>query len=377
MGLKVIKAGPLDTLQDLGRIGYSAQGLRECGACDKYALQLANILAGNPRDLAALEMTLFGGSYLFEQDTVFALAGADMEPHLDGERISMHSPVFAGAGQVLTLQAAKTGARTYLAIHGGFDVKKELGSCSTDVRCRIGGFCGRALRVGDCLPAGDSLPAKDCLPTGDSLPAGARSEEFVNRMKRAGAPGRQQSGLAQMNQPGPAQTSRLSQQQPGPAWLSWPGTPAVSLDGKLVPLLRAVPGPQEERFTEAARAAFVSGFYSLQPDSDRMAARLWGSALEPKESVDILSDGIVEGSVQVSAGGQPMVMLADHQTTGGYAKIATVISADIPALAQRRPGERVAFRYVSVKEAEEAVRQQKKKLDWIEENFQRACGLKV
>lgn len=337
MGLKVIKAGPLDTLQDLGRIGYSAQGLRECGACDKYALQLANILAGNPRDLAALEVTFLGGSYLFEEDAMFALAGADMEPALEEKKISMNSPVFARAGQVLRLSAAKTGVRCYLAVHGGFDVKRELGSRSTDVRCRIGGFCGRALQAGDCLPVG------------------AQNEDVVSRLKKAGAPGMQPTG---------------------PAWLSWPGTPAVSLGGKLVPLLRAVPGPQEERFTDAARAAFVSSFYSLQPDSDRMAARLDGAFLEPRESFDIISDGIVEGSVQVSANGQLMVMLADHQTTGGYAKIATVISADIPALAQRRPGEQVAFRYVSVKEAAEAVRQQKKKLDWIEENCRRAYALR-
>lgn len=343
MGLKVIKAGPLDTLQDLGRIGYSAQGLRECGACDKYALQLANILAGNPRDLAALEVTFLGGSYLFEEDAMFALAGADMEPALDGEQVLMYGPVFARAGQVLTLRAAKTGVRSYLAIHGGFEVKKELGSRSTDVRCRIGGFCGRALQAGDCLWAGGQNVA------------------FVKALRKVAlSGGRIRPGLRWEDM----------------AWLAWPGTPAVSLDGRLVPLLRAVPGPQEERFTDAARAAFVSGFYSLQPDSDRMAARLSGNALEPKESVDIISDGIVEGSVQVSAGGQPMVMLADHQTTGGYAKIATVIWADIPALAQRRPGEQVAFRYVSVKEAAEAVRQQKKKLDWIEENCRRAYALR-
>lgn len=319
MSVRVLQAGALTTVQDLGRKGYARQGYRECGACDKYAMQLANILAGNPRDAAVLELTLMGGRFLMEADICFALTGADMRPRLDGKDILMYKPVAAKAGQRLELGAAVSGLRCYLAFSGGIDVPEVMGSRSTDLRCGLGGLEGRALRSGDRLVLGEAR-----VP-------GARLPQSLKR------------------------------------WLAHPGTPLVSLNGKLAPVLRAVPGPQEERFTESARTAFAKNFYIMQADSDRMGARFCGAALEAVQGYDIISDGIVEGSVQVSNNGQPIVMLADHQTTGGYAKIATVISADIPAAAQCRPGEKVCFRYVDPKEAVEAARAQKRRLDWAEQ----------
>ena len=332
MSVQVLNAGALTTVQDLGRKGYASQGIRECGACDKYAMQLANILAGNPRDCAVLELTLMGGSFLIAEDSVIAVTGADMQVCLDGKRVEMYAPVAVRAGQVLTLSAAVSGLRTYLAFHGGIDVPKVMGSRSTDVRCKTGGFLGRPLMKGD------------------RIRIGKKDADFIKAMQNS----TENNGISRDN------------------WQMRKSDPAyVSLNGKLVPVIRVVCGPQEDYFTEEARELFVKSFYRMQTDSDRMAARFHGPALQAQKGYDIISDGIAEGSIQVSTNGQPIVMLAEHQTTGGYAKIATVISADLPAVAQCRPGEMVKFLYVDVHQAVEGARKVKSKLDRFELEFRK------
>ena len=141
------------------------------------------------------------------------------------------------------------------------------------------------------------------------------------------------------------------------------------MGGRKLPLFRAVPGPQTDAFTAVGQAAFVHGVYALTADCDRMACKLRGPQIETVDGSDIVSDGIVAGSVQVSANGQPIVMLADHQTTGGYAKIATVISADLSAMAQLRPGEKLAFQYVTAAQAVAGARAQAAVLDKIRERM--------
>ena len=217
----------------------------------------------------------------------------------------MSAPVFAPAGAVLELGTATDGLRGYIAVAGGIDVPPLLGSRATDLKTRLGGFEGRALAAGDALTVRETANPEVLQRT------------LANRAKRLEVA------------------------------LLHPGTPQGWLGGAAMPVLRAVPGPQDEAFTEAAFSALAKGIYTVSADSNRMAARLSGPRLEAMRGVDILSDGIVEGSVQVSADGQPIVMLADHQTTGGYAKIATVLPCDISALAQARPGEPVRFRLVS------------------------------
>ena len=330
MTVKVLEAGPLATVQDLGRKGYAIQGFRECGACDKYAMQLANILAGNPRNAAVLECTLAGGKYQFEKETVIALTGAITRPKVDGQEVPMFASVYIKSGQVLEIPVALQGLRVYLAVHGGIDVPLVMGSRSTDVRCRMGGYEGRALQKGDLLPVGEGRLT------------------FVKAVKDGkGCPG---IGEAEL-------------------WMRKADYSFRSVGKDLVPVLRAVPGPQDEFFSEKGKDTFVRAVYKVGSDSDRMASRLEGSVLENVRGLDILSDGIVEGSVQISSGGQPMVMLADHQTTGGYAKIATVISTDIPAIAQKRPGEKIAFAFVTAEEAICAARRQERRLAWFEEKW--------
>ena len=318
MSLKVLDPGPLTTVQDAGRTGYAAQGYRACGAADSYAYRLGNALIGNAPGAAVLECTLRGAALQFESDTVFALTGAESSATLDGAPVPYYAPLFAKAGSTLQMGMAPAGLRSYLAVSGGIATLPVLGSRATDLKCRIGGFEGRKLAKGDTLPTGQCDTA-------------ALWQKITARQ------------LAR-----PLRDKRIIT-APHPVRVQ--GT-------QTLPLLRAVPGPQDAAFTTAGLQTFTHGIYKLTPNCDRMACKLAGPAIEMKHGADILSDGIAAGSVQISADGQPIVMLADHQTTGGYAKIATVISADLPVLAQLRPGQAVAFTFVTPAQAIQAARQQ-------------------
>lgn len=331
MSLAVLDPGPLTTVQDLGRAGFAAQGFRSCGAADRYAAQLANLLVGNDPAAAVLETTLRGPRLRFVTDAVFALAGAQTQAALDGSPVPFFAPCFAPAGSTLTMGAASTGLRSYLAVWGGIGSMPVRGSRSTDLACHLGGFGGRALHAGDTVPLQAS---------------GQQAQARWYTIRRTGA-----------DHPLQEQTVR----QGGGGWRLY--------GPDRLPLLRAVPGPQSAAFTPAARDAFVRGVYHLTPDCNRMACKLQGPALETVAGSDILSDGIVDGSVQVAGNGQPMVMLADHQTTGGYAKIATVISADLPVLAQLRPGQAVTFTWTDPARAVAAARRQAALLQQVKERF--------
>lgn len=318
MSITVLDPGPLTTVQDAGRKGYAALGYRTCGAADSYAFRLGNALAGNAPDSAVLECTLRGAVLQFEQDTVFALIGAQTPAALDHVPVPFYAPLFAKAGSVLQMGTAPTGLRSYLAVSGGIATPPVLGSRSTDLKCRIGGLAGRKLAKGDTLPTG-----------------ACNAEALWNKIT-----------ARQLNRP--LRESAVCS-----------GLHPVRVQGaKTIPLLRAVAGPQDDAFTAAGLHDFTHSVYTLTPDCDRMACKLTGPAIEMKHGADILSDGIAAGAVQVSASGQPIVMLADHQTTGGYAKIAVVISADLPVLAQLRPGQQVCFAFVTPAQAVQAARQQ-------------------
>ena len=288
MSIKVITPGALTTVQDLGRKSFQSMGVRVCGVMDREAYDDAIDLVGQKGD-AVLEMTLFGGMYRFEDDTTFALTGADMAPKLDGSPCPMYQPVNAKAGQILNLGFASSGCRTYLAVDGGITVPTVMGSRSTDVKCRIGGLEGRSLKAGDIVPVGEK---RGCASA-------------IKKQCR-----------------------------------TYPEAVEV----------RAIPGPQDDMFTEKGLETFFSKEYTVSTDSDRMGYRLSGPVIESRSGTDIISDGIVFGSVQVSANGLPIVLMADRQTTGGYAKIATVISADLPKIAQCRPGCKLRFVKTSIEE---------------------------
>jgi antagonist of KipI len=292
--------GPFITIQDLGRYGHQKSGIPVAGALDRFALETANRLVGNPPGAACLEVTLIGPELMFEQDTVIAITGADLSATLDGHLISLWTSHYVSAGSVLQFGKPVRGVRAYLAIAGGIDVPIVMGSRSTYLKGHIGGFQGRALQTGDILPIGE--PAETYAPR------------------------------------------RLSKT---PDYIASHGEETV---------VRVVLGPQEDHFTQEAITTFLSSTYRITPQSDRMGYRLEGTPLAHRGRAEIISDAIPEGAIQVPANGQPIILLADRQTTGGYPKIATVISADLPKLAQSAPGATVRFSAVTVEEAQEIAR---------------------
>lgn len=238
MSITVLDPGPLTTVQDAGRVGYAAQGYRSCGAADGYAYRLGNVLVGNDPGAAVLECTLRGAALRFETDTVFALTGAESPAVLDSTPVPYYAPLLAKAGSVLQMGAAKTGLRSYLAVGGGIATPPVLGSRATDVKCGIGGLEGRKLTAGDTLPI-------------DSCDTAALWQAIT--AKRLDRPLRDKAvcgGLHPMRVQGT----------------------------QMLPLLRAVPGPQDAAFTVQGRQDFIHGIYTLTPDCDRMACKLAGHA---------------------------------------------------------------------------------------------------
>ncbi|MHB1133392.1 MAG: 5-oxoprolinase subunit C family protein [Chloroflexota bacterium] len=302
MALEMLDGGLLTTVQDLGRHGYEGYGVPVAGAMDPFALQSANALVANPLDEAALELTVIGPRLRATAGCLVGLAGADLGARLNGRPAAPWQAYSLAAGDELAFDGPASGCRAYLAVAGGFDVPVLLGSRSTYLRGGFGGVEGRALRAGDLL--------------GLRAPGAAR---VAPRLAGAFRP------------------------------------PAYSAE----PTVRVVLGPQADRFTAAGIETFLSSVYELSGQSDRMGARLKGPAIAHTRGPDVVSDGITLGNVQVPGDGQPIVMLADRQTTGGYTKIATVIGADIHHLAQCLPGaSRLRFLAVDLAEAVRLRRQQ-------------------
>ncbi len=295
--LTIQKPGLLTTVQDLGRRGMAQFGVSPGGALDRQALVLGNRLLGNDSGAAALECTLIGPEILFERDAIIALTGSDFGPMLDGASLPMWEPVRVQAGSLLTFAPAPSdgGARHYLCIAGGIAVKSVIGSRSTDLIGLFGGFEGRALRAGDRLPIGE--PLLDC-------------DSILNRT---------------LAMPHPAYEKAI--------------TARVSL------------GPQQDRFTSAGIATFLSESYAVTSKADRTGMRLSGPAIEQTDGADLISEGIAHGAIQVPGDGQPIVLLAARQTVGGYIKIATAIGADLDLLGQQRSGGAIHFETVSVEQA--------------------------
>lgn len=293
---EVLKPGMLATVQDLGRWGHQGSGMVVSGAMDAYALQAGNLLVGNARGAAALEMTVRGPELRAKADALIAVCGADLNAQLDGKPLPLWKSVAVRAGQTLGFGAAARGAWGYLCIAGGLDVPLVMGSRSTYLRAGLGGIEGRALKAGDTL-----------------------------RVLAPNPSAREGRGLAPRD------------------------IPEYSAGAEV----RALPGPQDDAFTQDALEGFFSAPYLVTAQSDRMGYRLRGAALEFRETGEILSDAVALGSIQVPPDGQPIALLADRQTTGGYAKIATVVSADIPKLAQLAPGGRVTFKRVNIEDAQD------------------------
>lgn len=302
MQVTVLSPGLFTTIQDRGRFGYIASGIGPSGAMDADALEAANWLVGNRPDEAVLEATLLGPTLLFEKDCICALTGADMGARIGSKPVPRYQPFWVQAGQTLTLGAAVTGCRGYLALQGGIQLPQELGSRSTNLKCALGGYGGRALRRGDRLPVPD--------------------ETHPNCIDRRRRP--------------------------------------VTYDQQVE--VRVIPGPQADAFPRSAFDTLTSASFTLSDQSDRMGLRLTGPVIETVSGSDIISDGIALGAIQITSAGQPIILMADRQTTGGYAKIGTVCTVDLPKLAQLRPGGTVRFSLITVEQAQRLLRKKKWRL---------------
>jgi len=306
------KKGLLTTVQDFGRAGYQRYGMPVCGAMDRFAMALANLLVGNPQGEAVVEATVMGPTIVFEEPEIFAVSGGDFGPTLNGEPIEINRAYRAEAGDTLALPMAKSGARAYIAFAGGLDLEEVMGSRSTFLKGGIGGLDGRPLQDGSRI--GLRAPLAD-LPD--------LEERFVS-----------------------------------PDLLPRYGSEAE---------VRFTYGPQDDLFSADGKKTFRSSVYTLSDKSDRMGFRMDGPAVERAAGSDgnIISDGICFGAIQVT-NGQPIVMMADRQTTGGYPKLGCVIAADLPLLAQLKAGDKVRFRPVSVAAGQAVYRRQQKILDKLE-----------
>lgn len=323
MSLKVLKPGMQTTVQDLGRNGYQRQGVPMGGAMDKLALRIANLLVGNPENFAAIECCLQGPSLLFEHDTLICLGGANLSASIGGQPLRRWRPVLVKAGQELHFGKPMQGVYAYVAIGGGVAVPESLGSRSTYLRASLGGHCGRALNSGDILHQG-SLTETGRSLLSELLLHGEACSAFVEALW----------------QPEPELLPQYAQE----------------------PQLRAQQGLEYHLFSENSQEYIWSQKFKVSAQSDRMGYRLQGTVLALAEKKEMLSVAVVPGTVQVPPSGQPIVLMADSQTTGGYPRIAQVISTDLPLLAQMQPGQVVHLQEVSLEEAQQALYRCEKQL---------------
>ncbi len=312
MSLAIMKPGWLTTVQDLGRTGLQQYGVIAGGAMDPLALRVANLLVGNEEGDAALEITMIGPDIRFESACLIAVCGGDLSAACDGTPIPLWRPVYVRQGARLTFGAARKGCRAYVAVAGGVDVPPRLNSRSTYLRAGIGGFQGRPLRQGDRLAL---------------RPASPQSRRAMRALERAAGDS-------------PYATSAWS--------VSCELVPKYRPD----PVVRVTAGTELGLFDEASVRRFFGEGFRVLPQSDRMGYRLSGGGLTLKEPVEMISAAVTFGTVQAPMEGGPIVLMADRQTTGGYPRIAQVISVDLPLLAQLNLGDRVRFRPVGLEEAQ-------------------------
>lgn len=305
MSFHVARPGLFTTLQDLGRKGVGKYGVSVGGAMDPYSLRLANLLLGNSPHATALEITLIGPELVAEADHWIALCGGNLTPHVQGKEISLGRPVFMKKGEVLRFGPCVRGCRTYLAVKGGFSVPFVLGGTGTDLRGKIGGIEGRPLQKGDCIP--------------------------VNKIKKTSC------------RPFHLKKKLISSEEN--------------------PLIRVIQGPEYPLFTRESQQSFFRQTYKVTPHSDRMGYRLQGEVpLDVMVRKELLSSAVYAGTIQVPPDGQPIVLMADSQTIGGYPRIGSVATVDLPQIAQLKPGDVFSFQQITLGEAHSLYWQQEQTL---------------
>lgn len=309
--LKIIAPGGYTTLQDNGRIGYQNMGVPVSGVLDHFAFNAANLLVGNALNTVALELTIMGPSLEILDEMDMAVTGAQMGLTLNNEPISQWQSFRVKKGDVLTIGQVQSGCRAYLAVNGGFDVPQIMGSCSTYVGAKIGGFHGRPLKQDDLL----KKKKAPLLKKERKMPA-----NFI-----------------------PEYNTEIT--------------------------VRAIPGPQDDYFDQGLDALFSSE-YMVTAKADRMGYRLMGEIIPIKEGMpkSIVSEPSVPGSIQIPADEQPIILLVE-QTVGGYAKIATIVSSDLGKVAQTTPGDKIRFEKIGLETGHDIYIQEKNRIENLQQFF--------
>ena len=308
MSIRVLHSGLLTTIQDIGRYGSQKFGVIVSGAMDSYSLRLANLLVGNKENEATLEITLFGTTLQFDEDTLISITGGDFLPTIDGKKVLSWRPILVKKNSVLKFNSAIKGSRAYVAFAGGIDIPEIMESKSTYLRANIGGFKGRALQKGDIFSVGEVSEI---------------GEKLIEQLKNSDA-----TWSVDFNN-----LIRFEQNQ----------------------YIRVLKGTEFNRFDQKSQNTFFERPYTLTVQSDRMGYRLDGPTLSLAENFELLSEGVTFGTVQIPSNGQPIILMADRQTTGGYPKIAQVITADLPSLAQIQPTGTIRFKEITLAEAENEI----------------------
>ncbi|NHM33264.1 biotin-dependent carboxyltransferase family protein [Neobacillus terrae] len=320
--LTVVKPGLLTSVQDLGRYGYQKYGVIASGVMDQLSHRISNILVGNEENEPTLEITLLGPVIHFDKDTLISICGGDLSPSINGDPVRIWRTIFVKKGSKLSFGPAITGSRAYLAVAGGFVVPKVMDSKSTYLRAGIGGFEGRAFKAGDSLPF--NLPGELSKVLFEYMALQAGDKPFIE--------------------------------------MDW------SVASDLIPLhqkdpsIRVMKGKHYPLFSQESKEKFFSQTFEVTPQSDRMGYRLKGSFLQLENPGELISEAVSFGSIQVPSEGNPIVLLADRQTTGGYPKIGQISSVDLPIIAQAKPGDHISFSEVTHETAQQLFLKREKKI---------------
>ncbi|WP_437750910.1 biotin-dependent carboxyltransferase family protein [Staphylococcus shinii] len=301
MSIKILTPGLFSTVQDIGRVGYQDQGFSTAGALDTYALRIGYTLIGN--EGPAIEFTIIGPTIQFLNDNTFVLTGGHFEATLNDQAISHQTVIFVEKGDELKIGSVVDGARGYILFGNPLEIPKVANSYSTHTRSKIGGYHGRALKSSDVITC-------------------QQNKMYTERI-----------GLS---------------------------CPVDTLNQELIHIIE---GPQIERFSDEAKQKLVNENFEISEKSDRMGFRLQGENIAPIESADIISEPLALGSIQVPNDGNPIILLNDKQTVGGYTKIATVCAADLPILAQKKPNETIKFEWITVEAATEKLKQKEQEFN--------------
>ena len=361
MSVSVLKPGLLTTVQDRGRRGYAALGVGVAGPMDDVAFRLANALVGNGDDAAALEMTIIGPRLRFDAAATIALTGAGFAAHIDGSAIENWRAIDISAGAVLACGRARRGARGYLAVAGGFTVEPVLGSAATDVNARLGPFGGRALAMHDTLWFSEgALQARPGQLSVGALQArpGRRYENLVAAAPLLQNPSANLVAAAPLLQNPSASLIAAAPRVPFRVLLQNPSASAWSLDPR--PWfdpdphrpIRLIRGSHFDALDQASREALFTAQFRIAADSNRVGFRLDGRHLAFAGPLELVSEPVGFGTVQLPHGGQPIALMAEHPTTGGYPRIGQIAAIDLSRLAQRRPGDPVRFVEIDLDQAQ-------------------------